>query len=170
MGLRGSQRRTDGIARCISMNLPNKRHDKFSDMTFRIEWRLEESEGLAQESLLGDIKLHDKEHCINECSVYIDSWLDALIRGAESTKANEETKIEIPEESHPIILYCKQDGRIAASFRGQAVNADSLSEFISELRCASTAFLEKIKALKELEQNTMVRSIREFLERSDANT
>jgi hypothetical protein len=120
--------------------------------------------------LLGDIKFYDKEHCINECRVYIDSWLDAPIRGAESAKANEETKIEIPEESHPIILCCKQDGRIATSFRGQAVDADSLSEFISKLRSASGAFLEKIKALKKLEQNTMVNSIREFLERSDQNT
>jgi hypothetical protein len=151
------------------MNLLSKRHDKIPDMTFRIEWRLDESKGLVQESLLGDIKIYDKEHCINEYSVYIDSWLDALIRGAEFTKANEEAKIEIPEESHPIILCCKQDGRIAASFRGQAVNADSISEFVSELRSASGAFLEKIKALKGLEQNTMVSSIRGFWDRSNPN-
>lgn len=122
-----------------------------------------------QESLLGDISLYDNDNCIRESSVYIDSWLEALIRGAESTRANEHTQIEISEESHPIILYCSQGGRIAASFRGQVVSADSMSEMISELRNVSGAFIEKIKALKGLNQNRMVGSILDFMERTNPN-
>ena len=133
-------------------------------MTFRIEWSLDESDGLVQESLLGDITLRDAEHRIEEHSIYLDSWLDALIRGAESVGAiSGAAKIDIPEESQPLLVHHGDGGEVTFSFRGEVVRAESVFELISELRSASRLFLEKIRSLKDIEQNALVDSIRMYV-------
>ena len=138
----------------------------FNDMVFKIEWNLDEAEELAQESLLGDIRLRDKEHFIEERSVYLDSWFYALIKAAKDfvyTK-NEEVRIEIPEESLPLVIHFEPNGRVATSFRGRSVSAESQSEFISELLEASGSFLEKIRVVKDIDQNASVNLIRDHRE------
>jgi hypothetical protein len=136
----------------------------FSDMTFRIEWKLDESDGLVQESLLGDITLRDEKHRIEEHSIYLDSWLNALIRGAEAVgRISGAAKIDIPEEPQPLLIHHGGRGGVTLSFRGKDVRAKSVSELISELRSASESFLEKISELKDIGQNIMVNSIRMFV-------
>lgn len=125
---------------------------------------LDESDDLATpESLLGNISLSDNERSIEECSVYLDSWLDALIKGLQLiNEKNEELRIEIPEESQPMIMRPESDGALTLSFRGRSVSSRSLSEFISELRVTSVAFIERIKNLKDIDRNGLVCSIRDF--------
>jgi hypothetical protein len=132
----------------------------FNDMSFTIEWNLDESDGLVQESLLGDLRFKDREHLFEERSVYLDSWFEALVKAAYFIDANnQEIKVEIQEESHPLTIYLKPNGRVAISFRGRSVDAESLSEFISELLSASGLFLKITKIVKDVDQNASIVSL-----------
>jgi hypothetical protein len=140
-------------------------------MAFKIEWTLDESEALAQESLLGEITLSgDAQQKIQEESIYVDSWLHALVRGAEAAAASQgragTCDIEI-EDPRPLKIRWDPDGSLYVRFRDHEVKARSLTEFTSGLRNAAETFLRKTEKLKDSERNEMLRSIRAYVERQD---
>jgi hypothetical protein len=137
-----------------------------SNMTLKIEWSLDESDELAQESLLGDITISDGVHSIEEQSVYLDSWLNALIREIERVETIQGIKkIEIAEESQPLTICREADGGIVLCFKEGMARADSARELTSELQRTLELFLQKVRTLKDINQNTLVCSIQDFLAR-----
>jgi hypothetical protein len=129
-------------------------------MTFNIDWVLDESEEVTANSLLGDIVLSDGRRSVSERSVYLDSWLEALLRGTQLKIPNSgDATVSVPETPRPL-RFCKNDGQIhIVTTSGREVIADSLESFRSAARSAAARFLKRTEALEGAPQNIALGSI-----------
>ena len=117
-------------------------------MSFQIEWQLDLSEHFDEQSLLGSIRLTDGVHSITEESVYLDSWLDALLIAARTGRSNSrESVIEIPEHPQPLRVHRDRVGTVHVSFQNKEVMASSLDEFEQAILAAIAAFTDKVAKL-----------------------
>ncbi len=117
-------------------------------MGFQIEWQLDLSDGFDEHSLLGRIRLNDGVRSITEESVYLDSWLDALLVASRTGRSSSRKSIiEIPEQPQPLHVHRDRVGAVHVSFEDKEVIASSIDEFDQTILAAIASFTDEIAKL-----------------------
>jgi hypothetical protein len=134
-------------------------------MTFNIDWELDESDTVSANSLLGNITLSDGVRFVEEKSVYLDSWLEALLKAAQlNITSSADATISVAEAPRPLHLFRNDDKLHIVTTSGREVVADSPDSFRNAVRGASARFLSRTSVLEDAPENDTLRSIRTLLE------
>jgi hypothetical protein len=134
-------------------------------MTFNIDWELDESDTVTANSLLGNITLSDGVRLVTEKSVYLDSWLEALLKAAQlNITPSADAAISVAEAPLPLHLFRNEDKLHIVMTSGREVVADSLDSFRNAVRGASARFLSRASVLEDAPENDTLTSIRTLLE------
>lgn len=130
-------------------------------MAFNIAWKLDESEGISADSLLGRISLTDGTRSMVQDSVYLDSWMKALV---EASQAAEEgslpVDIDIVEESRPLRILRDLTGGLHVGFGGTEVVADSVQAFANAVQTAAGDFMNRTASIENGGRNKTLEQIR----------
>jgi hypothetical protein len=133
-------------------------------MPFSVAWELDESESLNADSLLGKITLSDETHAMVEDSIYVDSWIAALMeasrRAAQGATA---FNIDIIEEPRPLRVQRDEAGGLHVGFGGGEVIADSLETFAGAVRAAADDFMRRATSIEGSDRNEALDQIRRFV-------
>lgn len=103
-----------------------------------------EGEVLDTESLLGQIAITDGVQTIREKNTYIDSWLDALIRGLQAIGDRSHCVIDLVDEPGPLVFDLSEGG-LSISYGKATVNVGTVESFTAGLRSAATLLLEIVQ-------------------------
>jgi hypothetical protein len=136
-------------------------------MPLTIHWELADHEQPSAESLLGRLTFSDGVNTFVEESVYLDSWIEALVRvSAElsATRAGVMT-IDLLEESSPLEVQVRDEIPII-SFRSNYVRADSWEEFQRSVVDAANAFLVRVQDLEGADDNKLLQRLKTQLSSS----
>lgn len=104
----------------------------------------QESERLDAESLIGHIAITDGAQVIKEKNTYIDSWIDALIRGLRACKESDLSEVDLIDEPEPLAFAVSGDN-VQISYKGCSINAGDIQSFAFTLRSAAALFLETVR-------------------------
>jgi hypothetical protein len=127
----------------------------------KIQVVFEEEDGLDPIDPSGEILISDGRVRIWQKHAYLDSWLDALIRGLREVEAGKSTSVDLVEEPDPLMLQ-PQNGGIKLTYRDTTVSVDSIDEFRRALRSATEDFLGKLDAADKDGETELLNSIRKF--------
>jgi hypothetical protein len=136
-------------------------------MPLTIHWELADHEQPSAESLLGRLTFSDGVNTFVEESVYLDSWIEALVRvSAElsATRAGVMT-IDLLEESSPLEVQVRDEIPII-SLRSNYVRADSWEEFQRSVVDAANAFLVRVQDLEGADDNKLLQRLKTQLSSS----
>jgi hypothetical protein len=115
-----------------------------------------EGEVLDPENLLGHIAITDKVQKIREKNTYIDSWLDALIRGLQAIGEKSHCVIDLVDEPDPLV-FDLSEGCLSISYGKATVDVGTVESFTAGLRSAAALLLEivqeDVSASNELMKN-----------------
>lgn len=128
----------------------------------KIEWKLDEQDGLDPIDTLGNITVTDGERTIQEESTYLDSWFDALITGLKGVQAGKSLTVEIVEEPEPLIFKPDRFG-LQISYQNQSIYVNKVDEFIQTLKRAAKDFLLRVDQMTGAERNQLLNLIRDFV-------
>jgi len=118
------------------------------DMGLRIELQLDLSDGFDELSLLGNIRLSNGAHSLEEESVYLDSWLDALWAASSAARnSSEKCTIDLPEHGSHSASAAIPRALFILSFRENQVIASSEDEFEQAVLDAMAAFTDAVSKL-----------------------
>ncbi|HWM95038.1 MAG TPA: hypothetical protein VN493_30060 [Thermoanaerobaculia bacterium] len=120
---------------------------------------------LELDALLGRIEIADGFGIIEARCTYIDSWLDALIRGLQAIRAKSCVVIDLVDEPHALVFEIL-DGSIMIAYKNMRVSAGSIESFTRSLEAAASSFLEMILVDIGNETSELTEGIRKFVEES----
>jgi hypothetical protein len=73
---------------------------------------------------VGTIVLIEGAQRLDEQYVYLDSWLAALLEGAEGLAERDRVEVDLIEEPQPLIFERKQEA-VSISFKGKSITVQS---------------------------------------------
>lgn len=126
-----------------------------------------EDEGLDPESLLGHIAITDGAQAIRERYTYIDSWLDALVRGVQAIRERSHCVIDLIDEPDPLVFDLSKNG-LYISYGKAAINVGTIGSFAAGLRSAAALFLETVHEEAGVTSETL-KSIHVFVSNDSGN-
>ncbi|MGK7876867.1 MAG: hypothetical protein AB4426_27330 [Xenococcaceae cyanobacterium] len=132
----------------------------------KIEWNLDEEEGLDPIDPLGNITLKDEQRTLREECTYLDSWFYAFITGIQRVQAGNSITVDLVEESDPLIFEPSK-GRIKISYQNQAIVVSNINEFICILRQSAKDFLLKLDQIQGFANNHLLYYIRDFVNKTE---
>lgn len=118
-------------------------------------------EPLDHEALLGHIAITNDSGIIRAKNTYIDSWLDALIRGLREIQEGSHCAIDLIDEPDPLVFDISGK-ELFISYRGATVSAGSVQSFTQALRSAASLFLETVCEDAGETGNELLKEIRDF--------
>ena len=104
---------------------------------------LKEGGSVDSESLLGHIAIADGRQTVKANYTYIDSWFDALIRGAQAIQEGSRSVIDLIDEPEPLIFELSPE-EVSISYGDTTLRVGPFEDFAASLRCAATLFWEAV--------------------------
>lgn len=126
-----------------------------------------EGEVLDPESLLGHIAITDEAQTIREKYTYIDSWLDALVRGVQAIGERSHCVVDLIDEPGPLVFDLSENG-LYISYGKATVNVGTVESFATGLRSAAALFLETVHEEAGVTSETL-KSIHVFVSNDSGN-
>jgi hypothetical protein len=96
------------------------------------------------ESLLGHLAITDGSRSIKVRYTYIDTWLDALIRGLTIMQKGASCSVDLVDEPEPLAFHMSGD-ELWISYSGATVNVGPIESFATALRAAADLFVGIIR-------------------------
>ncbi|NET59870.1 MAG: hypothetical protein F6K47_28095 [Symploca sp. SIO2E6] len=127
----------------------------------KIEWTLDEEEGIDPTDPVGNLILSDGKTTIQLESTYLDSWFEAFITGIKEITAGNSTTVEIAEEPDLLMFKYSKSG-IIISYQNQDIFVKNTDELLLVLRESAKKFIEKLDKVKIVESNNLLIVIRDF--------
>ena len=118
---------------------------------------------LQLDALLGKIEIIDSSRAIKEECTYIDSWLDALIRGIRGIQGSNRCVIDLIDEPNKLIFENLGDS-LQIGYGDMCVNAGSLESFTQSVKSAASFFLDIISKEIGHEVSELTEEIRKFVD------
>lgn len=122
---------------------------------------IKDGAGLDLEALLGHIVIADGCRAIKAKYTYLDSWLDALIRGLQTIRKEPRCVIDLVDEPEPLV-FDLFDTQLRVSYEGTTIEAGSADDFAASLRTAASLFLETVREEAGELTSELLREIQRF--------
>jgi hypothetical protein len=100
-----------------------------------IQFFLDKKDSASSSDLLGEIRLSDGQNTISEKLTYIDSWLEALEKGAKSLRHKNTATIDLIEEPEPL-MFEKRDDYIKLSYGDMFIFVNTVDQIYSSVEIA----------------------------------
>lgn len=109
-----------------------------------VQIHLDKDEPLNPDELLGEVKILSAREFIKEESTYVDSWLEALAKGAEQVRYEQVVTVDLVEEPDPLVFE-RREGRIRISHQNSSVHVQSEREILDAVQEATLSVLKSLE-------------------------
>src|SRR5215207_2815751 len=100
-----------------------------------------EAEGFDPMNPIGEIEITDGTNKIWEEHAYLDSWLEALIKGLKEVEAARNVSLDLVEEPNPLVLQ-PENGGMKLTYGETTLYVKSIADFRRTLTTVIMDFLD----------------------------
>jgi len=93
----------------------------------------------------------------------LDSWLAALIAGYNQSREANHVTVEISEEPQPLLIDVTPEGLLSISYGNKTLTPQAREDLKEALTRAAESFLCALDPLPDIQRNTFLNPIREFI-------
>jgi len=112
---------------------------------------------------LGDITISDGSSSIVLNTIYLDSWLAALIAGYKQVRGANQVPVEVADEPIALHIEVTPKGLLSISYENQALIPQPPEALEAALKKASKFLLEGLGTLPDSPRDSFLDPIRKFI-------
>jgi hypothetical protein len=112
---------------------------------------------------LGDLTMSDGASTIVASTVYLDSFLAALISAYNQSSTATHVAVEISEESHLLLIDTTPAGWLSISYENHKLAPQPRQDLKAALLVAARYLLSSLASLPDSKRNSFMNPIREFV-------